>query len=106
MDEKDRYDRGMAKRRKVLGNAWVDKANAGKTAFNSEFQDFITRYAWGQVWTRPGLAPANRYIGEDLQVTTDFRDVFAEALNRHMGLAVSAMGPIFPGFSASTSLNT
>jgi uncharacterized protein (DUF1501 family) len=51
----------------------------------------------------PGLAPANRYIGEDLQVTTDFRDVFAEALNRHMGLATAAMGPIFPGFSASSS---
>jgi uncharacterized protein (DUF1501 family) len=51
----------------------------------------------------PGLAPANRYIGQDLQVTTDFRDVFAEALDRHMGLAVPAMGPIFPGFSANAS---
>ncbi len=53
--------------------------------------------------TWPGLAPAQRYIGQDLQVTTDFRDVFAEALNRHMGLATSSMGPIFPGFSASAS---
>jgi uncharacterized protein (DUF1501 family) len=53
--------------------------------------------------TWPGLAPAQRYIGQDLQVTTDFRDVFAEAINRHMGLAVAAMGPIFPGFSASAS---
>jgi uncharacterized protein (DUF1501 family) len=53
------------------------------------------------VW--PGLAPADRFIGEDLQVTTDFRDVFAEALNRHMGLAVSGMGPVFPGFSASAA---
>src|SRR4029077_7727529 len=51
----------------------------------------------------PGLAPADRYIGEDLQVTTDFRDVFAEGLSRHMGLAVSSMGPIFPGFSASAA---
>ena len=51
----------------------------------------------------PGLALAQRYIGQDLQVTTDFRDVFAEALNRHMGLATSAMGPIFPAFSASAS---
>ncbi len=49
----------------------------------------------------PGLAPAERHIGQDLQVTTDFRDVFAEALSRHMGLAVSSMGPIFPGFSAN-----
>jgi uncharacterized protein (DUF1501 family) len=49
----------------------------------------------------PGLAPGQLYIGQDLQVTTDFRDVFAEVLNRHMGLATSAMGPVFPGFSAS-----
>jgi hypothetical protein len=50
-----------------------------------------------------GLAPADRFIGQDLQVTTDFRDVFAEALNRHMGLALSEMGPVFPSFSVSTS---
>ena len=51
----------------------------------------------------PGLAPANRFIGQDLQVTTDFRDVYAEALNRHLGLATSQMGSIFPSFSVSTS---
>src|SRR5205085_11629751 len=53
MDDKERHDRGMAKRRKVLGNAWVDRANAGKTAFNADFQDLITRYAWGEIWSRP-----------------------------------------------------
>jgi uncharacterized protein (DUF1501 family) len=62
--------------------------------------------AGGRVLVRdgqwPGLAQANRYNGQDLQVTTDFRDVFAEALNVHMGLAVSQMGPIFPSFSPST----
>jgi 4-carboxymuconolactone decarboxylase len=42
----------MAQRRKVLGNAWVDRANAKKSAFTEEFQDFITRAAWGEVWTR------------------------------------------------------
>ena len=52
MDDTQRYERGMIKRRKVLGNAWVDKANAGKNAFNEEFQDFITRYAWGELWQR------------------------------------------------------
>ncbi len=51
----------------------------------------------------PGLAPADRYIGQDLQVTTDFRDVFAEALNVHMGTAVAVLGPVFPGFSASAA---
>jgi 4-carboxymuconolactone decarboxylase len=62
MDEKDRYDQGMAKRRKVLGNAWVDRANAKKTPFNSEFQDFITRGAWGEIWTRPHYDERTRRI--------------------------------------------
>ena len=53
MDDKERYERGMARRRKVLGNAWVDRANAKKTPFNEEFQDFITRPAWGESWARP-----------------------------------------------------
>ena len=53
------------------------------------------------VW--PGLAPANRFIGQDLQVTTDFRDVFAEALDRHMGTPVSQLGPVFPSYSPSTA---
>lgn len=62
MDEKERFDKGMARRRQVLGNAWVDKANAGKNAFNSEFQDFITRYAWGEVWTRPHYDERTRRV--------------------------------------------
>ena len=62
MDEKERHDKGMARRRKVLGNAWVDKANAGKTPFNTEFQDFITRYAWGEVWTRPHYDERTRRV--------------------------------------------
>jgi 4-carboxymuconolactone decarboxylase len=62
MDEQDRYDKGMARRRKVLGDAWVDKANAGKTPLNSEFQDFITRYAWGEVWTRPHYDERTRRV--------------------------------------------
>jgi 4-carboxymuconolactone decarboxylase len=62
MDEKERHDRGMAQRRKVLGDAWVDRANAKKTALNSEFQDFITRAAWGEVWTRPHFDERTRRI--------------------------------------------
>ena len=53
MDDKEHYARGMAVRRKVAGNAWVDRAIANTTPFNAEFQDLITRYAWGQIWTRP-----------------------------------------------------
>ncbi len=62
MDEKERYDRGMVQRRKVLGDAWVDRANANKTAFNDEFQNFITRAAWGEVWTRPHFDERTRRI--------------------------------------------
>jgi len=51
----------------------------------------------------PGLTPPNLYLGEDLQVTTDFRDVFAEALYAHLGMSTSAMDSIFPGFSAKTA---
>jgi 4-carboxymuconolactone decarboxylase len=62
MDETERYDRGMTRRRQVLGAAWVDRANTGKTAFNSEFQEFITRCAWGEVWTRPHFDDRTRRI--------------------------------------------
>jgi 4-carboxymuconolactone decarboxylase len=62
MDDKERFERGMAVRRKVLGNAWVDRANARKTAFTEEFQEFITRCAWGEVWTRPHFDERTRRI--------------------------------------------
>lgn len=51
----DVYDEGMAVRREVLGAAHVDRANAAKDDFTTDFQDLITQYAWGTVWTRPGL---------------------------------------------------
>jgi 4-carboxymuconolactone decarboxylase len=62
MDDKERFERGMAVRRKVLGKAWVDHANARKTAFTEEFQEFITRCAWGEVWTRPHFDERTRRI--------------------------------------------
>ncbi len=62
MDDKERYARGMNVRRKVLGGAWVYKQNAGKTAFNAEFQDLITRNVWGEVWTRPHFDERTRRI--------------------------------------------
>lgn len=62
MDEDARYDEGMARRRSVLGDAWVDQANAGKTTFNGDFQDFITRYAWGEIWTRPHFDTRTRRV--------------------------------------------
>jgi 3-oxoadipate enol-lactonase/4-carboxymuconolactone decarboxylase len=56
----DRYDAGMTVRREVLGDAHVDRAVEGTTAFTEDFQRFITEYAWGSVWTRPGLDRRSR----------------------------------------------
>ncbi len=53
--EDSTYDRGMRVRREVLGDEYVDAAIERTTEFTADFQDFITRYAWGEVWTRPGL---------------------------------------------------
>ncbi|MCB1376233.1 MAG: 4-carboxymuconolactone decarboxylase, partial [Rhodobacteraceae bacterium] len=56
----DRFDRGMATRRSVLGDAHVDRAEAGKTDFDADFQRFITEGAWGSVWSRPHLEKRER----------------------------------------------
>jgi 4-carboxymuconolactone decarboxylase len=56
----DRYATGMATRRRVLGDAHVDRAEAGKTALDAPFQELITEAAWGAVWSRPGIAPRER----------------------------------------------
>ena len=56
MDDRERYDKGMAVRRAVLGDAHVDRSLQSRNSFNEEFQDMITRYAWGEIWTRPGLS--------------------------------------------------
>lgn len=55
MDERDRYRQGMKVRRAVLGDAHVDRAEAARNPFNDDFQDLITRLAWGEIWGRPGL---------------------------------------------------
>ncbi len=55
MNDDERLKQGFEMRRAVLGDSHVDRAEASKTTLNSDFQNFITRYAWGEVWTRPGL---------------------------------------------------
>ena len=62
MDDDARAERGMKVRREVLGDAHVDRAVAGTTPFTEPFQDFITRYAWGEIWSRPGLSRQERSI--------------------------------------------
>jgi 4-carboxymuconolactone decarboxylase len=60
--DEDRHGQGMEVRRAVLGDAHVDRAVANTTEFTAPFQDFITRYAWGDVWSRPGLDRRTRSI--------------------------------------------
>jgi 4-carboxymuconolactone decarboxylase len=62
MDEQERHSKGMEVRRAVLGNAHVDRAEAKRNDFNGEFQDLITRHAWGEIWTRPGLPRHTRSL--------------------------------------------
>ncbi|MEZ5287472.1 MAG: carboxymuconolactone decarboxylase family protein [Vicinamibacterales bacterium] len=62
MDDRQRYEAGSGRRRAVLGNAHVDRAAGAATPFTEEFQDLITRYCWGEIWTRPGLDERTRRV--------------------------------------------
>ncbi len=60
MTDEERAAAGLRTRREVLGDEHVDRAAAATTKFTADFQDFITRYAWGEVWSRPGLSRPER----------------------------------------------
>lgn len=60
MNDEERVAAGMRVRREVLGDEHVDRATAATTELTADFQDFITRYAWGEIWTRPGLTRPER----------------------------------------------
>ena len=62
MDEKEQYEAGLIRRRKVLGNARVDSVLAGMNAFNTDYQKLITRYAFGEIWTRPHFDERTRRV--------------------------------------------
>src|SRR6201985_3634205 len=62
MNDEDRYEEGRTVRRAVLGSAHVDRSLANRTELTTEFQNFITRYAWGEIWTRDGLPRHTRSL--------------------------------------------
>jgi 4-carboxymuconolactone decarboxylase len=62
MNDEQRYEAGMGVRRAVLGDAHVDRSIANRTEVTEEFQNFITRYAWGEIWTRDGLPRHTRSL--------------------------------------------
>ncbi|CAG2083545.1 4-carboxymuconolactone decarboxylase [Xanthomonas arboricola pv. juglandis] len=62
MHEDERYQTGLRERRRVLGDAHVERSLAARTEFTDEFQTLITRYAWGTIWTRDGLPAHTRSL--------------------------------------------
>jgi 4-carboxymuconolactone decarboxylase len=62
MDDQQRSEAGTARRRKVLGKAWVDKSAANVNSFNADFIDLITRHAWADIWTRPHFDERTRRV--------------------------------------------
>jgi 4-carboxymuconolactone decarboxylase len=83
MTEEERREHGMRTRREVLGNDYVDRATRASTALTRDFQDLITRYAWGEIWTRPGL---------DRRIRSCITVAMAVALNRPEELAIHLRG--------------
>jgi 4-carboxymuconolactone decarboxylase len=62
MDDREGYVKGLEVRRAVLGDKHVNRSLENRNSFNEEFQDLITRYAWGEIWTRPGLPRHTRSL--------------------------------------------
>jgi len=62
MDDTERYAQGMKVRRAVLGDQHVERSLKNRNEFNGDFQDLITRYAWGEIWSRPGLPRHTRSL--------------------------------------------
>ena len=86
----DQRRRGMEVRRAVLGDAHVDRSQSGRTPFNEEFQDLLTRYAWGEIWTRPGL---------DRRTRSCITIAMLVALNREEELVIHLRGALNNGVS-------
>jgi 4-carboxymuconolactone decarboxylase len=88
MNDDERRERGMKIRREVLGDDYVDRATAGSSPITKEFQDLITRYAWGEIWARPGL---------DRRTRSCITVAMTVALNRPDELALHLRGALRNG---------
>ncbi|WP_188667302.1 4-carboxymuconolactone decarboxylase [Tersicoccus solisilvae] len=84
--QREVYDAGMAVRRQVLGDAHVDRANARVDDFTADFQDLITRFAWGTIWTRPGLDRRSRSM---ITLTAMIAGGHTEELAMHVRAALT-----------------
>ena len=112
MDERERYEKGLSARRAVHGDAHVDHALQNSNDFNAPFQDLLTRYAWGEIWTRPGLPRHTRSLltiamlvalnrGEELRM--HIRSAFNNGVTREQIQEVLLQCAIYCGIPAANS---
>ena len=108
----DTYDAGMKVRREVLGDAHVDRAIENTTDFTAPFQDFITRYAWGSVWTRDGLDRRTRScitlavlaaLGRENEIAMHVRAARAHGLSREEISEVLMHTAVYAGVPAANA---
>jgi len=106
------FERGMEVRRAVLGDDYVNAAIAGTTEFTAEFQDLITRYAWGEIWTRPGLDRKTRSaitltaliaLGRDHELAMHVEAALRNGLSRDEIKEVLLQSAIYCGVPAANS---
>ena len=107
-----RYEAGMKIRREVLGDAHVDRATANATDFSRPFQEFITRAAWGEVWTRPGLDRRTRSVvtltaliahGHHAELAMHLRGALSNGLTRDEIKEVLLQSAVYCGVPAANS---
>jgi len=112
VDERDRYDAGMKVRRAVLGDAHVDRTLASKNAFNDDYQDMITRYAWGEIWTDETLDRRTRSCitltalvahGHEAELAVHVRAALRNGLTREEIGAVLLQTAVYCGVPAANS---
>ena len=108
----DAYDTGMETRRAVLGDEHVDAAIAGTTPLTADFQDLITRYAWGEIWSRPGLDRRTRScmtltaliaLGHDHEFAMHLRAALRNGVTREEIAEVILQSAIYCGVPAANS---
>lgn len=110
MDESARYAQGMAVRREVLGDEHVDAALARSDAVTADFQDLITRYAWGEIWSRPGLSRQTRScvtlamlaaLGHEAELALHVRAAVRNGLSREEIVEVLLQVAVYAGVPAA-----
>ena len=108
----DTHDRGMRIRREVLGNAHVDRAESRRTDLTSDFHDLLTRYAWGEIWSRPGLDRRTRScitlamlvaLGRDDELALHLRGALNNGLTRDEIKEVLLQTAIYAGVPAANT---